>query len=308
MKIIFAGTPQFAALALEALLHDRQIAAVLTQPDRPSGRGMQLVASPVKQLALAHGIPVLQPATLKTEAAQQAIATLGADVMVVAAYGLILPKAVLELPRYGCLNIHASLLPRWRGAAPIQRAIQAGDAETGITIMQMDAGLDTGNMLLRQPCPIAANDTGTSLHDKLAVLGASSILQTLRLLQAQQLLPVMQNDAEACYAPKLLKQEAQIDWQLDAHIIERTIRAFNPFPVCTTNLQGEVIKVWQVSLCERQGEPGTVLAVSKQCIVVACGKGALCLEVLQRPGSKAQPVTQFLQAMPISVGDQFTQS
>jgi len=308
VKIIFAGTPQFAALALEALLHDRQIAAVLTQPDRPSGRGMQLVASPVKQLALAHGIPVLQPATLKTEAAQQAIATLGADVMVVAAYGLILPKAVLELPRYGCLNIHASLLPRWRGAAPIQRAIQAGDAETGITIMQMDAGLDTGNMLLRQPCPIAANDTGTSLHDKLAVLGASSILQTLRLLQAQQLLPVMQNDAEACYAPKLLKQEAQIDWQLDAHIIERTIRAFNPFPVCTTNLQGEVIKVWQASLCERQGEPGTVLAVSKQCIVVACGKGALCLEVLQRPGSKAQPVTQFLQAMPISVGDQFTQS
>jgi methionyl-tRNA formyltransferase len=308
VKIIFAGTPHFAAQALEALRHEHQIVSVLTQPDRPSGRGMQLVASPVKQCAVAHGIPVLQPVTLKTEAAQQEITALNADVMVVAAYGLILPKAVLELPRYGCLNIHASLLPRWRGAAPIQRAIQAGDIATGITIMQMDVGLDTGDMLLRKTCSITATDNATTLHDKLADIGASSILDVLRLLQAQQLQPVKQNDADASYAAKLLKPEAQIDWQQDAQIIERTIRAFNPFPVCQSNLQGITIKVWQASLCEGQGEPGTVLAVNKQGVVVACGKGALCLEMLQRPGSKAQPVTQFLQAMPISVGDQFTQS
>lgn len=308
MKIIFAGTPHFAALALEALRHEHQIVAVLTQPDRPSGRGMQLVASPVKQLAIAHEIPVLQPATLKTEAAQQLIAALDADVMVVAAYGLILPKAVLDSPRYGCLNIHASLLPRWRGAAPIQRAIQAGDIETGITIMQMDEGLDTGDMLLRQSCPIDAADNASTLHDKLAELGASSILQVLHLLQTQKLMPIKQSDADACYATKLLKSEAQIDWQLDAKIIERTVRAFNPFPVCQTTLQGVVIKIWQASLCDGQGEPGTVLVVNKQGVVVACGKGALRLEILQRPGSKAQPVTQFLQAMPISVGACFTEN
>jgi methionyl-tRNA formyltransferase len=308
VKIIFAGTPHFAAQALEALRHEHQIVAVLTQPDRPSGRGMKLVASPVKQCAVAHGIPVLQPITLKTEAAQQEIAVLDADVMVVAAYGLILPIKVLELPRYGCLNIHASLLPRWRGAAPIQRAIQAGDTATGITIMQMDVGLDTGDMLLRKPCSISATDNATTLHDKLAVIGASSILDALRLLQAEQLRPVKQNDANASYAAKLLKPEAQIDWLQDAQKIARTIRAFNPFPVCQSNLQGITIKVWQASLCEEQGVPGTVLAVNKQGVMVACGKGALCLEVLQRPGSKAQPITQFLQAMPITVGDQFTQS
>ncbi len=266
---------------------------------------MQLTASPVKQLALACGIPVLQPTTLKAEAAQQELAALDAEVMVVAAYGLILPKAVLQLPRYGCLNIHASLLPSWRGAAPIQRAIQAGDAETGITIMQMDVGLDTGDMLLMQTCPIAANDNAATLHDKLAELGASSILEALRLLQAQQLQPVKQNDASACYAPKLLKAEAQIDWRQDAKVIEQTIRAFNPFPVCQSNLQGLAIKIWQAGWCDGLGVPGTVLAVNKRGIVVACGKDALRLEVLQRPGSKAQPTTQFLQAMPISIGDCF---
>ncbi|MEQ1590421.1 MAG: methionyl-tRNA formyltransferase, partial [Gallionella sp.] len=246
--------------------------------------------------------------TLKAEAAQQEIAALNADVMVVAAYGLILPKAVLELPRFGCLNIHASLLPRWRGAAPIQRAIQAGDAETGITIMQMDVGLDTGDMLLCKSCAIEANDNSTTLHDKLAELGASSILEVLRLLQAQQLQPVKQNDADASYAAKLLKPEAQIDWQQDAQLIERTVRALNPFPVCQSNLQGLTIKIWQASLCEGQGTPGSLLAVNKQGIVVACGRDALCLEVLQRPNSKAQPVTQFLQAMPISVGECFTRN
>jgi methionyl-tRNA formyltransferase len=306
MNILFAGTPQFAALALDALRHEHHIAAVLTQPDRPSGRGMQLTASPVKQLALAHGMPVLQPVTLKTAGAQQEIASLSADVMIVAAYGLILPQAVLSMPRYGCLNIHASLLPRWRGAAPIQRAIQAGDSETGITIMQMDAGLDTGDMLLKQTCAIVPNDTAATLHDKLATLGASSILQALRLLATGQLQPVKQNNNEACYAAKLLKNEAAIDWREDAQTIERKVRAFIPFPVCHSNLRGSPIKIWQASLSEGEGAPGMVLAADKQGILVACGKRALRLELLQRPGSKTQTAAQLLQAMPVATGEQFT--
>jgi methionyl-tRNA formyltransferase len=307
MKIIFAGTPHFAASALAALLKEQQVVAVLTQPDRPAGRGMHLAASPVKQLALQHGLPVLQPATLKSEETQHAIAALGADVMVVAAYGLILPKAVLQLPRYGCLNIHASLLPRWRGAAPIQRAILAGDSETGITIMQMDEGLDTGDMLLRNACPIEATDTGNTLHDRLAELGASSILEALRLLQEHRLVAVRQDNEAASYAAKLVKSEAQIDWRQDARQIERAVRAYNPFPVCHANLNGVMIKIWKAGLCaEKQGEPGNVLAVDKHGITVACGKGALLLEVLQRPGGKAQSAAQFLQAMPIKAGDHFS--
>ncbi|MDO8291316.1 MAG: methionyl-tRNA formyltransferase [Gallionella sp.] len=324
MKIIFAGTPQFAASALAALLREHRIVAVLTQPDRPAGRGMQLAASPVKQLALQHGLPVLQPATLRTEEAQHSIAALDADVMVVAAYGLILPKAVLQLPRYGCLNIHASLLPRWRGAAPIPRAILAGDYETGITIMQMDEGLDTGDMLLRRACPIAQNDTAQTLHDKLAVIGADSILEALRLLpesglaagtpptggnSQNRLTPVRQNDAAATYAAKLLKSEAQVDWRLDARQIERAVRAFNPFPVCHASLNGVAIKIWQAVLQEgAQGGAGKVLAVDKRGITVACGKDALRLEVLQRPGGKAQPAAQFLQAVPVKAGDIFSVS
>ena len=306
LKIIFAGTPQFAASALAALLKEHQIVAVLTQPDRPAGRGMQLAASPVKQLALQHGLPVLQPATLRSEEAQQPIAALGADVMVVAAYGLILPKAVLQLPRFGCLNIHASLLPRWRGAAPIPRAILAGDSETGITIMQMDEGLDTGDMLLRRACPIAPGDTAQTLHDKLAGIGADCVLETLRLLQANRLTPVKQDNEAACYAAKLLKSEAQIDWRQDARQIERTVRAFNPFPVCHASLNGTAIKIWQAALQEgAQGEAGKVLAADKHGITVACGKDALRLEVLQRPGGKAQPAAQFLQAVPVKAGDSF---
>ena len=309
MKIIFAGTPQFAASALAALLGEHSVAAVLTQPDRPSGRGMQLTPSPVKQLALQHGLAVLQPSTLKTEEAQHTIAALDADVMVVAAYGLILPKAVLQLPRHGCLNIHASLLPRWRGAAPIPRAILAGDTETGITIMQMDEGLDTGDMLLRHACSIAPDDTAQTLHDKLAEMGAQSIVEALRLLQEQRLHPVRQDNDVACYAAKLLKSEAQIDWRQDARQIERAVRAYNPFPVCHAGLHGVMLKIWQVKLCTgAHGEPGEVLAVDKQGITVACGKDALCLEVLQRPGGKAQPVAQFLQAMPVKVGDSFSVS
>ncbi len=309
VKIIFAGTPHFAASALEALLKEHQIVAVLTQPDRPSGRGMQLAASPVKQLALQHGLTVLQPITLKSEQVQQEIATLKADVMVVAAYGLILPKAVLELPRYGCLNIHASLLPRWRGAAPIQRAILAGDSETGITIMQMDAGLDTGDMLLRQTCPIAANDNAQTLHDKLAGLGAAGILEALRLLEANGLTAVKQDNDAACYAAKLLKNEALIDWRQDAEQIARAVRAYNPFPVCQSRLHDVALKIWQAevrTVTDRRGKPGDVLAVDKQGITVACGKDALLVTVLQRPGGKVQPAVQFLQAMPVRVGDNFS--
>jgi methionyl-tRNA formyltransferase len=306
MKIIFAGTPQFAASALAALHKEHQIIAVLTQPDRPAGRGMQLAVSAVKQLALQLGLPILQPPTLKTAEAQQEIADLNAEVMVVAAYGLILPKQVLQLPRYGCLNIHASLLPRWRGAAPIQRAIQAGDAETGITIMQMDEGLDTGNMLLKHSCPITEQDTAQTLHAKLAEIGASSIVDALHLLEKNLLTPVKQDNDTACYAAKLLKSEAQIDWRQDAQLIERTVRAFNPFPVCHTVLAGVTIKIWQTSLCpEQHGNPGTVIATNRQGITVACGSAALRLEVLQRPGGKPQPATQLMQAMPVKVGDCF---
>lgn len=307
MKIIFAGTPQFAASALDALLREHQIVAVLTQPDRPAGRGLKLAASPVKQLALQHGLPVLQPPTLKTEEAQRSISALNADVMVVAAYGLILPKAVLHLPLYGCLNIHASLLPRWRGAAPIPRAILAGDCETGITIMQMDEGLDTGNMLLRRACPIERADTAQSLHDKLAVLGADSILEALHLLQKNALTPVKQDDAAATYAAKLLKSEAQVDWRQDARQVERAVRAFNPFPVCHANLNGGPVKIWQAALLEGvQGDAGMVLKADRNGITVACGKGALRLEVLQRPGGKAQTAAQFLQSVPVKPGDIFS--
>ena len=306
MKIIFAGTPQFAASSLAVLLEKHQIVAVLTQPDRPSGRGMKLVASPVKQLAMQNNLPVMQPASLKSGEIQDQIAAFNADVMVVAAYGLILPEAVLQLPRYGCMNIHASLLPRWRGAAPIQRAILAGDSDTGITIMQMDAGLDTGEMLLRHSCPIIPNETTASLHDKLAELGGKSILEALCLLEEKRLKPVRQDDGEATYAAKLLKSEGRIDWGQDAQQIERAVRAFNPFPVCQAEYNGETVKVWQASLVKQNGEAGRVLAIDKSGLTVACGKDAVRLEVLQRPAGKALPATQFLQARPVKAGDFFS--
>ena len=307
MKINFAGTPQFAASALAALHKEHQVVAVLTQPDRPAGRGLKLAFSAVKQLALQYGLPVLQPGNLKAAEVQRKIVELDANVMVVAAYGLILPKVVLQLPRHGCLNIHASLLPRWRGAAPIQRAIQAGDAETGITIMQMDEGLDTGDMLLQHSCPIAETDTAQSLQDKLAEIGANSILESLRLLQEHRLNPVKQNESAACYANKLLKSEARIDWNQDALLVERTVRAFNPFPVCHAGLKGITIKIWQAVLsADEHGEPGKVIAVDKRGIAVGCGSAALRLEVLQRPGGKPQPAAQFMQAMPVRVGDSFS--
>lgn len=308
MKIIFAGTPHFAASALEILLaKNHNVVAVLTQPDRPAGRGMQLAPSPVKQLALQHNIPVLQPLTLKTAEIQQQLASYDADVMVVAAYGLILPQPVLQTPRLGCLNIHASLLPRWRGAAPIQRAILAGDEETGITIMQMDEGLDTGAMLLKRKCPIVAHDTAQMLHDKLAKLGAEAITEALDKLDRGDLTGVVQDAAQATYAAKLNKVEAQIDWSQNATHLERTVRAYNPVPVAHTALNGTTIKIWQASKSdEGQGEPGVVLSIDKHGILVACGLGALCLEVLQRPNGKSLPASQFVQGFPVRVGDRFT--
>ncbi|HAF45299.1 MAG: methionyl-tRNA formyltransferase [Sideroxydans sp. GWF2_59_14] len=304
MKIIFAGTPQFAADALAALSKEHQVVAVLTQPDRPSGRGMQLTASPVKQLALQLALPVLQPATLKNEETQQELAAFGAELMVVAAYGLILPKAVLQLPRYGCLNIHASLLPRWRGAAPIQRAILAGDAETGITIMQMDEGLDTGAMLLKTACPITAEDTAETLHDKLAGMGAQAIVTTLRELEKGKLHPQIQDSEKATYAAKLSKAEAQLDWTRSAAELERAVRGYFPFPIAYTQFGETPIKILKAAIGEGSSAiPGTVLAVDKETIHVACGNGALALKVLQKPGGKALPVAQFVQGFPLKVGD-----
>jgi len=308
LRIIFAGTPDFAASALAALLaNNAEVVAVLTQPDRPSGRGMMLTPSPVKQLALLHGIPVMQPITLKSAEVQQQLEALSADVMIVAAYGLILPLPVLQMPRYGCLNIHASLLPRWRGAAPIQRAILAGDAETGITIMQMDEGLDTGAMLLIKSCQISAQDNAQTLHDKLAKLGAEAILEALGKIEQGSLKGVAQDATQATYAAKLIKSEANLDWMQEASQLERAVRAYNPVPGAYSLLNGTIVKIWQSSKTEeRQGEPGTVLAADKNAIQVACGQGALNLEILQRPNGKPLPAAQFLQGFTIKPGDHFT--
>lgn len=268
---------------------------------------MRLTASPIKQLALARSLPLLQPASLKSADVQQELATYAPDVMVVAAYGLIMPPTLLQLPRYGCLNIHASLLPRWRGAAPIQRAILAGDDTTGITIMQMDKGLDTGDMLLKRPCSINAHDTTQTLHDKLAKLGAEAIVEALCLLEQGQLKSVPQNAAEATYAAKLSKTEALIDWSKNSTQIIRAVHAYNPFPIAYTMLNGVPIKIWQASVREGlEGEAGTVLAIEKNGIIVACGQGALCLEVLQRPNAKALPAVQFMQGFAVHPGDRCT--
>ena len=307
MNIIFAGTPHFAASALAAILNtDHKVLAVLTQPDRPAGRGMQLTASPVKQLAVEHGIPVLQPSSLKPEAIQQTLSELKADVMVVAAYGLILPAEVLNIPRLGCLNIHASLLPRWRGAAPIQRAILAGDTETGITIMQMDVGLDTGDMLFKYPCPILEKEDAQTLHDKLAAIGATSIVEALRNLENGKVHPEKQDDSKACYAAKLTKQEALIDWSQEAVVLERAIRGYFPFPIAHTTFNGITIKLMRARIGPLDAAmPGTILAVTKGEIVVACGRGTLALEILQKPGGKPLPVAQFVQGFPLKAGDRF---
>ena len=304
MRILFAGTPPFAAAALEALAdagHD--IVRVLTQPDRPAGRGMKLAPSAVKQAALARQLPLYQPASLKSAEAQAELAAADADVMVVAAYGLILPQAVLDLPRLGCLNIHASLLPRWRGAAPIQRAILAGDPETGITIMQMDAGLDTGAMLTKTPVPILATDTAASLHDTLAAAGARAIVAALANYPA--LVPQAQDDRAATYAAKLGKEEAQLDWRQPADTLARAVRAYNPVPGAWTLLDGAPLKIWAVEAVAGTGQPGALLHADAGQLIVACGEGALALQEVQPAGSKRMPAAAFLAGRPLAPGTLF---
>lgn len=287
LRIVFAGTPEFAAEHLKALLDTpHQIVAVYTQPDRPAGRGQKLMPSPVKQLAAQHGLPVLQPPTLRAPEAQAELAALQPDLMVVVAYGLILPQAVLDIPRLGCINSHASLLPRWRGAAPIQRAVQAGDAESGVTVMQMEAGLDTGPMLLKVSTPISAEDTGGSLHDRLARLGPPAVVEAIAGLAAGTLKGEVQDDALATYAHKLSKDEAKLDWSRPAVELERAVRAFDPWPVCHTTLNGEPLKVWAARLGEGRGEPGKILGASRDGLLVGCGEGSLLLTRVQLPGGK----------------------
>lgn len=295
LKLVFAGTPEFAAVALQALLASpHRVVAVYTQPDRPAGRGRQLKPSAVKALALQHGIAIEQPVSLKTAEAVNTLARYQADLMIVAAYGLILPPAVLATPRLGCLNIHASLLPRWRGAAPIQRAILAGDSHTGITIMQMDAGLDTGAMLLSKPLPIVAGMNAAQLHDQLAKLGASALLECIELLQHQHLLPQPQDDSQATYAKKLDKDEAWINWAQTASSLDRQIRAFNPWPVAQTKLAEQIIRIWQATPVAHSGAAGTILQTDKNGIIVACGEAALSLQRCQLPGGKPLGVAAIL--------------
>ena len=303
MKIIFAGTPDFAAEALKALITaGHEIVLVLTQPDRPSGRGMKLSPSAVKMVAQAHQIPVYQPEKLRTAEQQAPLLGIESDVMVVAAYGLILPQIILDLPRLGCLNIHASLLPRWRGAAPIQRAIMAGDTETGITIMQMDAGLDTGDMLTVHITPITHDDNAQTLHDKLAQQGASAIVSALA--QLPDLTPITQPEAGVCYAEKLKKEEAQIDWTQSASQLALKIRAFNPFPSAQTTLDGASLKLWQASAIAGQGTAGTLIAVEKDALIIACGEGALRVTELQKAGGKRLSAAAFLSGSPLAIGQQ----
>jgi len=309
VKVVFAGTPEFAACALRALIDAGvEIALVLTQPDRPAGRGMQLQASSVKQLALQHGIEVLQPLSLRTDsrdpqralearAAHERLSALDYDVMVVAAYGLILPRSTLDIAP--CINIHGSLLPRWRGAAPIHRAIESGDRETGVTIMQMEEGLDTGPMLLIERIAIEDADTTGSLHDKLAALGASMIVEALRRMEVRNLAATPQPEAGVTYAAKISKEEAKLDFTLPALDLSRKIRAFNPFPGAQGMVDGTAIKIWDAVLAEGKGEPGQVLAADAGGIVVACGEGALRLLQLQKPGGKRLAAAEFLKGFPL---------
>ena len=297
LKIIFAGTPDFAARHLDALLaSEHQVIGVFTQPDRPAGRGNKLTPGPVKTLALAHDIPVYQPKSLRPEENQQLVADLKADVMVVVAYGLILPKAVLDMPRLGCINVHGSLLPRWRGAAPIQRALWAGDSETGVTIMQMDVGLDTGDMLHKLSCPITAEDTSASLYNKLAELGPQGLLHTLHLLATGTAKPEVQDEALVSYAEKLSKEEALVDWTLSAAQLERCIRAFNPWPMSYIVIDEQPVKIWQATVIDKPAgaEPGTVLEATRQGIQVATGNGILNLISLQPSGKKAMSAQDLL--------------
>ena len=303
MRLIFAGTPEFAAVALRALLAaGHEVSLVLTQPDRPAGRGMTLQASPVKQVALAAGIEVFQPASLRDAEAQARVAAVAADVMVVAAYGLILPQVVLDMPRLGCINIHASLLPRWRGAAPIQRALLAGDAETGVSIMQMEAGLDTGPVLHEGRVAIAADENAATLHDKLAELGARLIVEAL---DGRPLVPCVQPTEGVTYAAKLDKAEAPLDWRRSASELERQVRAFNPFPGATASLGGQPLKIWQARAEAGRAQPGEIVSAGRDGIVVGCGAGLLRLVEVQKAGGKRLSAADFLAGMPLAAGQSF---
>ncbi|MFL6646889.1 MAG: methionyl-tRNA formyltransferase [Sulfurifustaceae bacterium] len=308
MKIVFAGTPAFALPTLERLHqagHD--ILAVYTQPDRPAGRGRKLRASPIKEYALAHGLLVHQPATLRGE--EPALAALGADAMVVVAYGLLLPSSILSVPRLGCINVHASLLPRWRGAAPIARAIEAGDDETGITIMQMEKGLDTGPILAQTPTPILETDTTESLEQRLAELGAETLLSTLARLVAGEITPRAQDAAHACYAPKLRKEEAPLEWNEPAVRLHRKIRALNPWPIATTVWRGQVLRIWEaatpIAIASDDAAAGTVLTAGPHGLRVQTGDGTLDILRLQAPGGRTLSVREFLNGTPIAAGDRF---
>ena len=302
MRIVFAGTPEFARHALSALaLAGHAIPLVMTRPDRPAGRGMKLTPTPVKLEAQALGIPVYQPEKLRDPATHGPIWEARADVMVVAAYGLILPQAVLDIPRFGCLNIHASLLPRWRGAAPIQRAIEAGDKQTGISIMQMEAGLDTGPVLLTSPVPISETDTAGNLHDRLALAGAQAIIEALDRLAV--LTPLPQAAEGVTYAAKVNKEDAQLDWSRPAEVLARKVRAFNPAPSAWTVLNGEVLKIWQADSIAGMGEAGTVLEAKPEGLVVACGSGTLQITELQKAGSRRMSAAAFLAGNPLCPGE-----
>ena len=308
MRIIFAGTPEFAAQTLTALLEtEHTLCAVYTQPDRPAGRGRKLTASPVKKIALEHNIPVEQPLNFKDQTDQDTLANYQADLMIVVAYGLLLPQTILDTPTRGCINIHASLLPRWRGAAPIQRAILAGDTETGVCIMQMEAGLDTGPVLARAICPIHGDDTTQQLHDRLAALGASTLIKTLPNLAELQNKAQPQNDADSTYAAKLQKTEANIDWQQHASNIVRQINAFNPWPIAQTQWQEKTLRIWSAidTKANHNVTPGNVINVDKKGIDIACGQGILRITQVQAPGKRAMAVNDFLNANPLSIGDHF---
>jgi methionyl-tRNA formyltransferase len=305
MRIIYAGTPEFAVPALQGLIDaGHEIVMVLTQPDRPAGRGMQLKASPVKQLALQHGLRVFQPESLKPAEVQAELAAAQADVMIVAAYGLIIPTAVLNLPSKGCYNIHGSLLPRWRGAAPIHRAILAGDAETGVTIMEVVPKLDAGNMVSKWATAITEADTTQSLHDAISREGARLMVEAVHTLQTTgQLASEVQDESLVTYAHKVEKSESAIDWTQPAQQLSRQVRAFNPFPVATAKFKEQVCKIWFAQAANGQGQPGRVLET--QPLRVACGEGVLEIHELQMPGGKRQMAQQFVQGQHVQVGDQF---